>query len=106
LCQAVIILVHRILKSAVDPNKLALLLSKKFAILVPNSPTSVTMRGNCWQVELLFSPQGPGEKQRIEVYDFKGPGVAIGMFNTDESIKGFAHSSLQVRWLGCYSWKC
>jgi len=48
------------------------------------------------KVELLFSPRGPGENQRIEVYDFKGPGVAIGMFNTDESIKAFAHSSLQL----------
>lgn len=47
----------------------------------------------------MFTPQSGGEKQRIEVYDFKGPGVAIGMFNTDESIKAFAHSSLQVQWL-------
>uniref|UniRef100_A0A7R9AP88 Isocitrate dehydrogenase [NADP] n=2 Tax=Timema TaxID=61471 RepID=A0A7R9AP88_TIMSH len=29
------------------------------------------------------------------VNDFKGPGVALGMFNTDESIIAFAHSSLQ-----------
>lgn len=48
----------------------------------------------------MFTPQsGGGEKQNIEIYDFKGPGVAIGMFNTDESIKAFAHSSLQVKWL-------
>ncbi|GFG31514.1 hypothetical protein Cfor_11670 [Coptotermes formosanus] len=48
------------------------------------------------KVELVFTPQNGGEKQRMEVYDFKGPGVAIGMFNTDESIKAFAHSSLQL----------
>lgn len=29
------------------------------------------------------------------VNDFKGAGVAIGMYNTDESIKDFAHSSFQ-----------
>jgi hypothetical protein len=52
-------------------------------------------------VELVFTPQGGGEKQRMEVYDFKGPGVSIGMFNTDESIEAFAHSSLQVKQLSC-----
>jgi isocitrate dehydrogenase len=51
-------------------------------------------------VELVFTPQGGGEKQRMEVYDFKGPGVSIGMFNTDESIEAFAHSSLQVKQKG------
>ena len=53
----------------------------------------------------MFTPQSGGEKQRIEVYDFKGPGVAIGMFNTDQSIKAFAHSSLQVQWLSSESLK-
>lgn len=47
------------------------------------------------KVELVFTPH-TGEKQRMEVYDFKGPGVSIGMFNTDESIQAFAHSSLQM----------
>jgi isocitrate dehydrogenase len=31
-----------------------------------------------------------------EVYSFKGPGVAMGMYNIDESIKGFAHSCFKV----------
>jgi isocitrate dehydrogenase len=31
-----------------------------------------------------------------EVYTFKGPGVAMGMYNIDESIKGFAHSCFNV----------
>jgi isocitrate dehydrogenase len=30
------------------------------------------------------------------VYDFKGDGVAMSMYNTDESIYGFAHSSFQM----------
>ena len=37
-----------------------------------------------------------GETQEWEVYDFKGDGVALSMFNTDESIYGFAQSSFQV----------
>lgn len=37
-----------------------------------------------------------GETQTWEVYDFKGDGVAMSMYNTDESIYGFAHSSFQM----------
>src|SRR5690554_6536143 len=37
-----------------------------------------------------------------EVYNFKGDGVALAMYNTDESIRGFAHScfntALQKKW--------
>lgn len=33
-----------------------------------------------------------GTKQEFEVYDFKGDGVAMAMYNTDESIIGFARS--------------
>ncbi|SFK73786.1 NADP-dependent isocitrate dehydrogenase [Proteiniphilum acetatigenes] len=37
-----------------------------------------------------------GETQSWEVYDFKGDGVAMAMYNTDESIYGFARSSFQM----------
>lgn len=33
-----------------------------------------------------------GEKTQHEVYNFKGDGVALAMYNTDESIMGFARS--------------
>lgn len=33
-----------------------------------------------------------GNTQSFEVYDFKGDGVALAMYNTDESIYGFARS--------------
>ena len=33
-----------------------------------------------------------GTKHEFEVYNFKGDGVALAMYNTDESIKGFARS--------------
>ncbi len=43
-----------------------------------------------------------GTIQEFEVYNFKGDGVALAMYNTDESIKGFAHScfntALQKKW--------
>jgi len=37
-----------------------------------------------------------GEVQSWDVYDFEGDGVAMCMYNTDESIFGFARSSFQV----------
>jgi len=43
-----------------------------------------------------------GEKISHEVYNFKGDGVALAMYNTDESIRGFAKScfnlALQKKW--------
>lgn len=32
----------------------------------------------------------------MNVYDFKAKGVAMSMYNTDESIKGFAHASFKM----------
>lgn len=37
-----------------------------------------------------------GETQEWEVYDFKGDGVALTMYNTDESIYGFARACFQA----------
>ncbi len=37
-----------------------------------------------------------GKTTSWEVYNFKGDGVAMSMYNTDESIYGFAHSSFQM----------
>jgi len=37
-----------------------------------------------------------GETTEWEVYNFEGDGVAMSMYNTDESIYGFARSSMQV----------
>jgi len=43
-----------------------------------------------------------GEKMSHEVYNFKGDGVALAMYNTDESIRGFAKScfnmALEKKW--------
>jgi isocitrate dehydrogenase len=43
-----------------------------------------------------------GTVQEFEVYNFKGDGVALAMYNTDESIRGFAHAcfnqALSKKW--------
>lgn len=44
---------------------------------------------------LTFTDEN-GVEQSWEVYDFKGGGVAMAMYNTDESIYGFARSSFQM----------
>lgn len=42
--------------------------------------------------KMSFIPKNGGKPQEFEVYDFKGPGVIMGQYNTDESIIAFAHS--------------
>jgi len=37
-----------------------------------------------------------GDSQSHEVYDFEGDGVALAMYNTDESIRGFANSCFNM----------
>lgn len=44
---------------------------------------------------LTFTPE-EGEPQAYTVYNYSGDGVAMGMYNTDESIYGFAHSCFRL----------
>lgn len=44
---------------------------------------------------ITFTPDG-GEAQSYHVFDFKGDGVAMGMYNTDESIHGFANACFNM----------
>ena len=46
-------------------------------------------------LKLSFTNEN-GETQEWEVYNFRGDGVAMAMYNTDESIYGFARSSFQM----------
>lgn len=47
-------------------------------------------------LDMVYTPHG-GEPQRIRVYEFQdGGGVAQTQYNTDESIKGFAHASFKL----------
>ena len=44
---------------------------------------------------MSFTPEGGGETTEWTVYNFEGDGgVAMSMYNTDESIYGFAHSCM------------
>jgi isocitrate dehydrogenase len=44
------------------------------------------------KLRMVFEPTGGGTPQSWEIMDFKEPGIAMGMYNTDESIEGFARS--------------
>ncbi|CAM2064484.1 NADP-dependent isocitrate dehydrogenase [Sulfidibacter corallicola] len=43
---------------------------------------------------LTFKPADGGEPMEFNVFDFPGSGVAMGMYNLDESIRGFARSCM------------
>lgn len=46
-------------------------------------------------MELVFT-DASGKTEKLEVFNFPGRGVSLGMYNTDDSIEAFAHSSFQV----------
>ena len=45
------------------------------------------------RVTLTYAPADGGKPTVLEVHDFKGPGVTLGMHNTRASIEGFARAS-------------
>jgi len=45
------------------------------------------------KLTITFAPES-GEEQSHHVYDFEGDGVALAMYNTDESIYGFARACM------------
>lgn len=44
------------------------------------------------KLTMTFAPANGGAPQTYEIFDFPGAGVAMGMYNLDESIAGFARS--------------
>lgn len=48
------------------------------------------------KLTITFTPDGGGKPMSFDVYDFKGDGVALAMYNTDESIRGFAQSCFNM----------
>jgi isocitrate dehydrogenase len=48
------------------------------------------------KLTMTFTPADGSQPQVFEVYDFKGDGVALTMYNTDESIRGFARSCFNM----------
>jgi isocitrate dehydrogenase len=63
--------------------------------------TDTTVKGK-GKLTMTFTPEDGSEPQTWEVYNFKGDGVALSMYNTDESISGFARScfnmALEKKW--------
>ncbi len=53
--------------------------------IVVNGPGKLT---------LTFTPKSGEPPQEFEVFDFKGAGIALGMYNLDESMSGFARACL------------
>lgn len=47
------------------------------------------------KLDITFTPADGSKPQSYHVYDFAGAGVGLAMYNTDESITGFAHSCFQ-----------
>jgi len=54
------------------------------------------------KLTIKFTPEGGGEPIEHEVFNFTSPGIAMGMFNVDKSIRDFARASfnfgLQRKW--------
>jgi isocitrate dehydrogenase len=46
-------------------------------------------------LKMIFTPSDGSAPEEHTVYEYKGPGVAMGMYNTEESIRDFAHSSFK-----------
>jgi len=54
------------------------------------------------KVQLSYIPSDGGKPIILDVHDFKGPGVAMGMHNTKASIEGFARASFNYGLLRNY----
>lgn len=46
------------------------------------------------KLTITFTPEDGSKETSFEVYDFDGDGVAMAMYNTDESITGFARACM------------
>jgi isocitrate dehydrogenase len=46
------------------------------------------------KAELVFTPASGGERVSLMVHEFKGPGVIMGMHNTEKSIRSFARACI------------
>ncbi|KAK4705016.1 isocitrate dehydrogenase, partial [Phenoliferia sp. Uapishka_3] len=49
------------------------------------------------KLELVYTPDNTAtEPTRLEVYHFKAPGMGLAMYNTQQSVRDFAHSSFKM----------
>jgi len=56
---------------------------------------SELVAGGPGKAEIVFTPAGGGTTQTVLIHEFKGPGVIMGMHNTERSIRSFAKSCIQ-----------
>jgi isocitrate dehydrogenase len=47
------------------------------------------------KLTLTYTPSDGSEPVELEVYDFPGPGIAMSMYNRDDSIRDFARASMR-----------
>ncbi|MBC7530414.1 MAG: NADP-dependent isocitrate dehydrogenase [Oligoflexus sp.] len=47
------------------------------------------------KLNMVFKPADGGPEQTWEIFDFKSAGIGMGMYNTNDSIEGFARSCFQ-----------
>jgi len=47
------------------------------------------------KLTLTFTPSDASEPIELDVYDFPGPGIAMAMYNLDDSIRDFARASMR-----------
>ncbi|KAK9740291.1 hypothetical protein RND81_03G024500 [Saponaria officinalis] len=48
------------------------------------------------KLKMVYVPEDGEEPMELNVYDFKGPGVALAMYNVDLSIRAFAEASMTL----------
>jgi isocitrate dehydrogenase len=57
--------------------------------------TDMVVKGK-GRLTMTFTPEDGSEPITHEVYNYQGNGVALSMYNTEESIRGFAHSCFNM----------
>ncbi|KAL1356411.1 hypothetical protein AAHE18_05G183100 [Arachis hypogaea] len=55
-----------------------------------------TVINGAGKLKLVFVPEDGESPMELDVFNFKGPGVALAMYNVDESIRAFAESSMSL----------
>ena len=77
------------------PNWTAPIIIGRHAFGDQYKATDTVIKGK-GKLTMTFTPDDGGEAQTFDVYNFEGPGVALSMYNTDESISGFARSCFNM----------
>ncbi|XP_042405493.1 isocitrate dehydrogenase [NADP]-like [Zingiber officinale] len=57
--------------------------------------TDMIVKGS-GKLKMVFVPEDGGAPTELDVYEFKGTGIALSMYNVDESIRAFAESSMSM----------